>query len=122
MAQITLRLSDDTLKKVQQLAKDANLTVTDYLLSKSVPGYTDNTLTINKVLNKIDNLPKEEIFTLKSLFSKDMWGSFTSGSRISTGRLFYQSYDKNLYDLKNKIEFLGKDSSNLAKYKKLTDN
>lgn len=122
MAQITLRLSDDTLKKVQQLAKDANLTVTDYLLSKSVPGYTDNTLTINKVLNKIDNLPKEEIFTLKSLFSKDIWGSFTNGSRISTGRLFYQSYDKNLYDLKNKIEFLGKDSSNLAKYKKLTDN
>lgn len=122
MAQITLRLSDDMLEKVQQLADETNLTVTDYLLSKAVPGYIDEILTVDKILNKLDSISKNDTFSLKSLYPIDIWESFTTGSRISTGRLFYQSYEKNLYNLKNRIEFLGKNSANLAIYKKVTDN
>lgn len=119
MAQITLRLSDDMLEKVQQLADETNLTVTDYLLSKAVPGYIDEILTVDKILDKLDSISKNDTFSLKSLYPIDIWESFTTGSRISTGRLFYQSYEKNLYNLKNRIEFLGKNSANLAIYKKL---
>ena len=122
MAQITLRLSDDMLEKVQQLADETNLTVTDYLLSKAVPGYIDEILTVDKILDKLDSISKNDTFSLKSLYPIDIWESFTTGSRISTGRLFYQSYEKNLYNLKNRIEFLGKNSANLAIYKKVTDN
>lgn len=122
MAQITLRLSDDTLKIVQDLAKKENLTVTDYVLSKSVPGYIDNILTVDNVIENLKSLPKGSVFSLKSLYEKEKWENFTSGSRISTGRLFFKSYDKDLYNLKNRIEFSGKTSANLAKYTKLTDN
>lgn len=122
MAQITLRLSEDTLEKIQSLADSANLTVTDYLLSKAVPGYIEDILTVDKVLDKLDSVQKNDSFSLKSLFPKDKWISFTTGSRISTGRLFYQSYEKNAYNLKNRIEFLGKNSANLAIYKKLTND
>lgn len=122
MAQITLRLSDDMLEKVQQLADETNLTVTDYLLSKAVPGYINEILTVDKILDKLDSISKNDTFSLKSLYPIDIWESFTTGSRISTGRLFYQSYEKNLYNLKSRIEFLGKNSANLAIYKKVTDN
>ena len=122
MAQITLRLSDDKLLQLQQRSSELNLTVTDYLLSKAIPGYIDEILTVDKILDKLDSIQKDEKFTLKSLYPKEIWESFTTGSRISTGRLFYQSYEKNLYNLKNRIEFLGKNSANLAIYKKLTDN
>lgn len=122
MAQITLRLSDDMLEKVQQLADETNLTVTDYLLSKAVPGYINEILTVDKILDKLDSISKNDTFSLKSLYPIDIWESFTTGSRISTGRLFYQSYEKNSYNLKNRIEFLGKNSANLAIYKKIKDN
>lgn len=122
MPQITLRLSDDILKKIQSLADGENLTVTDYLLSKAVPEYIEDILTVDKVLDKLDLKKKDERFSLKDLFEKDEWESFTTGSRISTGRLFYQAYEKNLYNLKNRIKFLGKNSANLAIYEKLTDN
>ena len=122
MAQITLRLSDDTLEKVQQLSDKENLTVTDYLLSKAVPGYIDTILTVDKILDKLKSTSKDDTFSLKSLYPKDNWESFTTGSRISTGRLFYQAYEKNLYNLQTRIKFLGKNSANLAIYKKITDN
>ena len=122
MAQITLRLSDEALLQLQQLSAESNLTVTDYLLSRAIPGYIEDILTVDKILDKLDSFPAGEKFTLKSLYTKETWDSFTTGSRISTGRLFYQSYEKNLYNLKSRIEFLGKNSANLAVYKKLTYN
>jgi predicted transcriptional regulator len=119
MPQLTLRISDETLKKLQEYANKRNLTVTDYVLSKAIPNYLDEILTVDKVLAQLSTKKAGDIFSLKDLFSKQEWESFSSGSRISTGRLFFQAYKKNDFNLKSYIEFIGKNSANLANYKKL---
>lgn len=119
MAQITLRVSNDVLERLQSSAAANNLTVTDFLLSKAIPDYLGQKLTVAKVLEKISSKNSGEIFSLRDLFPTNDWNEFTPGSRISTGRLFYQSYTKNEFNLKNIVHFEGKNSANLAFYKKL---
>jgi predicted transcriptional regulator len=122
MPQITLRVSDGTLKKLQEFADAKNLTVTDYIISQSLPNYIDEILTIDKVLDKLLLKKAGDVFSIKDLFSASEWNGSTPGSHISTGRLFFQAYEKNQFNLQSRIEFLGKNSANLAIYKKLTDN
>lgn len=119
MPQLTLRISEETLKKLQEYAYKRNLTVTDYVLSRAIPNYLDEVLTVDKVLDKLTFKKSGDVFSLKDLFSKQEWESFSSGSRISTGRLFFQAYKKSDFNLKNIIEFIGKNSANLANYKTL---
>lgn len=118
MAQITLRVSDEILEKLQSAANAENLTLTDFLLSKTFPTYLNEILTIDKVLEKVSEVPSDTKFSLKSLFPSETWENFTPGSRISTGRLFYQAYKDNKFNLKSLIEFKGKNSANLAFYYK----
>ncbi|MEY8762488.1 MULTISPECIES: DUF1413 domain-containing protein [Clostridium] len=122
MPQITLRVSKSTLKKLQKYADAKNLTVTDYLISQALPNYIDEILTVGKVLDKLPSKKSGNVFSIKDLFSASDWSNSTPGSHISTGRLFFQAYEKNQFNLKSRIEFLGKNSANLAIYKKLTDN
>jgi uncharacterized protein (DUF1778 family) len=53
MRQLTLRISEETLKKLQEYAYKRNLTVTDYVLSRAIPNYLDEVLTVDKVLDTI---------------------------------------------------------------------
>ncbi|AKA72332.1 DUF1413 domain-containing protein [Clostridium scatologenes] len=122
MPQITLRVSDGTLKKLQEFADAKNLTVTDYLISQSLPSYIDEILTVGKVLDKLPSKKTDDVFSIKDLFSPSDWKNSTPGSHISTGRLFFQAYEKNQFNLQSRIRFVGKNSANLAIYKKLTDN
>lgn len=122
MAQITMRVSDEVYKKLQSDAEQNNLTLTDYLLSKAMPDYLEEVLTVDKVLNRLRLKKKNETFSLKDLFLAEEWGNFTPGSRISTGRLFFQAYGKSEFKLKKRVEFVRKNSANLAIYKKLTDD
>lgn len=122
MGQITLRIPDNILEKIQQSANEKKLTLTDLLILNSAPEYLENILTVNKVIDKISTIPVGSKFSLKSLYPIDVWTEFSTGSRISTGRLFFQSYDKNFDNLKSKIKFLGKNSANLAMYEKISDN
>ncbi|WP_066501341.1 DUF1413 domain-containing protein [Abyssisolibacter fermentans] len=119
MAQITLRVSESDYKKLQSLADESNLTLTDFLLSSALPNYLGQKLTVNKVLERLSTKSSGDVFSLKDLFTSDEWSNFTPGSRISTGRIFYKSYTQNEFNLKNKVSFEGKNSANLAFYKKL---
>lgn len=124
MTQVTLRLPKGSLQRIKNQATKEGLTVTDYILSNTDPDYSseDNILELSDILKRIDLVKKDKPFSLKSLYEKNEWESFSIGSRISTGRLFYQSYDKGLYDLKDKIEFIGKNSANLTEYKKIRND
>lgn len=124
MTQVTLRLPKGALQRIKNQASKEGLTVTDYILSNTDPSYSinNNILEVSDILKRLDLIKKDQIFNLKSLYEKNKWTSFSTGSRISTGRLFYQSYDKGLYDLKDRIEFVGKDSANLATYKKIRND
>ncbi|KOF56129.1 hypothetical protein AGR56_04205 [Clostridium sp. DMHC 10] len=122
MPQITLRVSDEILRTLQTNADTENLTLTDYILCKSIPDYISGILTVGKVVAKIPCKKAGDTFSIKDLFSTSDWKNSTPGSHISTGRLFYEAYKKNEFNLKSRIEFVGKNSANLAIYKKLTDN
>lgn len=119
MPQITLRVSDATFKKLKEAAKIKNLTVTDYLISEVLPEHMDEVVTVNKVLERLKNKKRGDVFSIRDLFSVESWGNFTPGSRISTGRLFYKVYNKNQFNLQKEIKFMGKNSANLAIYEKL---
>ena len=118
MAQITIRLTNELLSKLMVLANEESMTVSEYMLAKSIPDYAEKLLTVKKIIEKIDCLASEEKFSLRDLYSQEEWLAFTIGSRISAGREFYKSYERNEYHLKDKVKFLGKNSANLALYKK----
>ena len=121
MTQFTLRIPNETLKNIKGLASEEGSTLTDYILSKADPSYSENQniLQVTNILNKLDSVPDGENFSLRSLYEQDQWVEFSIGSRIATGRLFFQCYKNNSYNLQNRIEFIGKNAANLAEYKKL---
>jgi hypothetical protein len=118
---LTLRISEEAFRVLQENAEKSMLSVTDFVLSKTIPSYLLETLTIDKVLEKLKEEDVGTIVSLKDLFSSEEWGGFSAGSRIATGRLFFQAYEKNQYNLKKLVKFMGKNSANLAIYKKLSD-
>lgn len=121
MPLITLRVSEASLKELQKHADNNKLTLSDYLLSKSLPKYMDEILTVDKVINQLSTKMIGDTFSIKDLFSISEWSNFPIGSRISTGRLFFQAYDQNQFNLRSKVKFLGKNSANLAIYEKLSN-
>jgi hypothetical protein len=120
MPQITIRVSELVLKQLQALAAESNLSVTDYMLSKSLPGHLDDVLTTNKVLQKVHNLSNGTVFNLPELFADAEWNNFKPGSRIATGRSFFKAVKDDEHGLSKDVAFLRKNSANLALYKKLT--
>ena len=91
MAQITIRLTNELLSKLKVLANEESMTVSEYMLAKSIPDYAEKLLTVKKIIEKIDCLASEEKFSLRDLYSQEEWLAFTIGSRISAGREFYKS-------------------------------
>ena len=95
MAQITLRLSDVALLQLQQLSAESNLTVTDYLLSRAIPGYIEDILTVDKILDKLDSFPAGEKFT----FTAQVNTSASKGEVIATITLITNSPNRPLVNL-----------------------
>lgn len=119
MKQITLRLTEEQFETLKSLAKEQRLSISDYLLTKALPNHLQDILTVDKILQRIEGKNVGETFSLRDLFTKNEWENFIQGSRISTGRLFYKNYLNNESGLKDLVEFLGKNSANLAIYKKI---
>ena len=121
LTQFTIRMPNKVLNNIKQAASEENLTITDFIISKSDPTYLEdqNILQIDSILKEISKLPEKSVFSLKSLYDEGKWINFSRGSRISTGRLFFRYYDENIDGLKKKIKFIGKNSGNLAQYEKL---
>lgn len=117
MKQVTLKVTEETHAFILENAEAKNLTITDFLLSHVVPNYLQNLLTVDEVTARLSSLNSGEVFTIPSLFSDEEWNNFTSGSRVSTGRLFRQAIDK--LPLKNEVEYMKKNSANLAIYRKI---
>ena len=122
MPQITIRVTEEAYQQIQNSAAQSNLTITDFLLSKAIPSYLDEVLTVGQIITKISSIRSGETFSLPSLFTEREWNNFKPGSRISTGRRFFKAYENNEFNLKDKVKFEGKNSANLAIYKKLTDD
>ncbi len=119
MPNINVRVTDEILLEIQQLAKAENLTITDFLLFKSLPNYGTNILTVNMVLDRVKELEKGKVFAIPDLFTDEEWCKFSRGSRISTGRKFYEHLKHNENNFQKEVRFLKKNTANLALYKKL---
>lgn len=119
MKRITLRVSDTEYNLIATKAQKNKMSITDCLVSSAIPNIRANSLTLDNVIDKIQDLNSGEKFNLPDLFTDAEWTSFTTGSRISTGRKFYSALTKNDYNLMSIVKFLGKDSSNLAQYVRL---
>lgn len=119
MKQITVKVSDKVYDDIAQKAQKSKMSISDLLISSALPDLRSNLLTLNEVLQKVNDLKSNEQFSIPSLFTPDEWKSYTNGSHISAGRMFYNSLMNNEYNLKYMVEFLGKNSKNLAQYKKL---
>ena len=119
MPNINIRLSDEQLTNLKKLAANENTTVTDFILKHCGLSTNTNDLSINDVILKIKKLPVGTKFSLKSIYDYDTWASFNKNSKISTGRIFFKSYQKNDFGLQQIVKFLGKSTSNLAMYERI---
>ena len=111
MPKISILLTEQQYQELVTISKEHCLTITDLVLSK-LPITQEKKITLSDVLEKIKNIPPGD-FTIPSLYAKDEWINFTKGSKLTVGKQFC----KEVATLEN-IEFLGKNSANLAIYRK----
>lgn len=119
MPQITMRVSQNIYDILKSSASESNLSLTEFILSKAVPNYLKDSVTLNEVYDRISKVNVGKIFSMPSLFSATEWDNFSSGSRVAVGRNFKKAYNKNTDDLRKFVEYLGTNSANLAQYKRL---
>ena len=106
---ISVNLTKDQYDQIIELAKESGQTITDFVISK-LPIPQENNVTLDMVKEKIS-----EEFSLPFLFG-DVWIEFSKRSRLSMGRLFYNKVESGEID---NIKFIGKNSANLAFYRKI---
>ncbi|MBO5005476.1 MAG: single-stranded DNA-binding protein [Clostridia bacterium] len=111
---ISINLTKDQYDEINKLAKGNEQTITDFVIS-NLPIIQENNVTLDIVKEKISKLSVLEEFSLPSLFG-DIWISFSKRSRLSIGRLFYNKVTNGEID---NVEFIGKNSANLAFYRKI---
>ncbi|AWZ48372.1 hypothetical protein C3495_05860 [Clostridiaceae bacterium 14S0207] len=104
---ISLNVSDEQYEEILQKSKINNQTVTDFILNNlPITHYTK--LTLNKINNKVNKLKKGKKFSIPELFDKTMeWDKFTKGSRLTVGKLFYQSVTQG-DPISKQVEYLEK--------------
>lgn len=108
---ISILLNDEQYEQLVVEAKDKGLTITDFVLSK-LPVTKEKKVTLYDVLERVKKIPVGE-FNIPSLYAAEEWKEFTKGSRLTVGKQFYRA----ISDLEN-LEFIRKDSANLAIYRK----
>lgn len=111
---ISVNLTKDQYDQINELAKVSGQTITDFVIS-NLPIPQENNVTLDMVREKISKLNVSEEFSLPSLFG-DVWIEFSKRSRLSMGRLFYNKVESREID---NVEFAGKNSANLAFYRKI---
>lgn len=119
MPTVTIRVTQETLKEIHEKSKNANLTVSDFMLKSALPGYSTGILSIGEIIDRAMIKSHCETFTISDLFSDEEWGSFSIGSRLSAGRLFFKYWSNNTDNIKQSINFKGKNLRNSAVYEKL---
>lgn len=118
MPNLTIRLTTVQLEELKKLSSKNKVTITEYILNNTVPHTMSNNLMLNQIISKALELEQGELFSVKALFSYSEWDNFSKNSKISSCRRFLKSVKENEYNLANDIEFIKKDSSNLAIYRR----
>ena len=111
---ISINLTATQHQEISKLAKKSGQTITDWVIS-NLPITQDNNVTLDMVKEKISKLNVSEEFSLPSLFG-DIWIDFSKRSRLSMGRLFFNKVESREID---NVEFISKNSANLAFYRKV---
>lgn len=111
MPKISILLTDQQYDELVVAAKEKGLTITDLVLSQ-LPITQEKKITLSDVLERIKKRPAGE-FSLPNLYTSEEWKSFTKGSKLTVGKQFY----KQIVNLDG-VEFLHKNSANLAVYRK----
>nr|WP_317333478.1 DUF1413 domain-containing protein [uncultured Romboutsia sp.] len=119
MKNISIRVTEEQYDKIAELSSKEGITMTEFILSKCEVINDGQDLTVASVISKIKDVPRNKEFTIRSLYSYNDWINFSKRSILSVGRTVYNYIDK--YDdteLSKIAEFVGKDSSNTAIYRR----
>lgn len=119
MKNISIRVTEEQYNKIAELSSKDGVTMTEFILTKCEVINEEQDLTVASVMSEIEKLPKDKEFTIRSLYSYNDWINFSKRSRLSVGRTVYNYIDKHDNTELSKIaEFVGKDSSNTAIYRR----
>ncbi len=113
MPKVSVNLTVEQHQNLQNLAETAGISLTDFVLQK-LPITQEKKLQLKEIENALVFQASGD-FTIPSLFSFADWNSFSSGSRRATPKKFYKKVLAGDYP---GITFEGKNSANLAYYKK----
>lgn len=118
MATLTVRLKKKQMDQLEKTAADHNKTVTEYVIERLELNdpVSENTLTQEKVLERIEKLRQGETFSLPDLFDPKEWEKFTN--TVSVGRVFRITSKKKNSAVSRVAEFVDKKSGNPAVYKR----
>lgn len=115
MPKVSINLNETQYHELEQAALSAQQSLTNFIISKLPISSIDNVLTIELIKEKLKNKTIIE-FTIPQLFTTERWSLFTKGSKLSTAKTFNKIIINN--GISN-ISYLGKNSKNLATYKKI---
>ena len=115
MKKISFSLSDQEYDEITALAKEKNLSVTEFILISLPIKKIEKKVTLEDVFSKLPS-KHGEVFSIDGLFDEEMWNAFTKGSRIAIGRAFKKIVETTGKALK--VKYLRKNSANLAFYQR----
>ena len=119
MKNISIRVTEEQYYKILEQSSKEGVTMTEFILTKCEVINKEQDLTVATVMSEIKKLPEGKEFTIRSLYSYNDWKDFSKRSRLSVGRTVYNYVDKyNDTELSKIAEFVGKDSSNTAIYRR----
>ena len=119
MKNISIRVTEEQYYKILEQSSKEGVTMTEFILTKCEVINKEQDLTVASVMSEINKLPEGKEFTIRSLYSYNDWKDFSKRSRLSVGRTVYNYVDKyNDTELSKIAEFVGKDSSNTAIYRR----
>lgn len=120
--QLSLRFNEEEFKALQEKALADGRTASAYakevILDDLGIVSTEEDLTLNEVHERAKKLNSEQTFSIPDLFTNEEWGAFSKASRLSIGRLFFNSTKEN-GQYHDYYRFVDKKSSNLAYYVRL---
>lgn len=120
--QVSFRLTDEQFKELSAKALEHGMTLSNYskqfLLGGGEVETGKNILDLKTVDNLARAKKKGDTFSLKELFTEEVWYGYTKASRLSVGRVFRNSirdggHLKGIYDINHKK------SSNTTIYERL---
>ncbi|PFN66038.1 DUF1413 domain-containing protein [Bacillus cereus] len=117
---VTIRFNEKEFEAVQKLFKNNSQTVGALIkkLALEASGYKEELeVTVQDIDKKASKLSSGKEFKVRHLFSKALWESYSTGSRLSVGRKFINKVQNDPY-FKSKYVFVRKDSDNAAIYQK----